>query len=167
MILRPRKDWTPTAPGGDPQRVKRGAFTLFVHYSEGDGRRLDTLDEQRAAIRAIRAFHVGPQRQWADIAYSFVLAQPWGAKGAPRLWVARGASKVPASQQGHNAGNLSVCVLADANDYIMERTATGIAWLARRTGAARILGHRDVNSTDCPGDRLYAELPSIRRMAGL
>src|SRR5215211_3713973 len=30
---------------------------------------------------------------------------------------------------------------------------------------ANIAGHRDVNSTECPGDRLYAALPSIRSAA--
>ena len=39
-----------------------------------------------------------------------------------------------------------------------------------RAGAAvtlpRICGHRDVGSTDCPGDRLYADLPDIRTRVG-
>jgi hypothetical protein len=30
----------------------------------------------------------------------------------------------------------------------------------------RISGHRDAGRTDCPGDRLYSQLPSIRKIAG-
>jgi hypothetical protein len=36
----------------------------------------------------------------------------------------------------------------------------------RRVRVRRILGHRDTNSTSCPGDALYAQLAEIRRLAG-
>ncbi|MGO9488558.1 MAG: N-acetylmuramoyl-L-alanine amidase [Solirubrobacteraceae bacterium] len=34
-----------------------------------------------------------------------------------------------------------------------------------RVSLPRIAGHRDADSTECPGDALYAELPAIRRAA--
>jgi hypothetical protein len=44
--------------------------------------------------------------------------------------------------------------------------ADGVSWTQFRAGEhvrfPRIAGHRDVDSTDCPGDALYAHLPQMR-----
>ncbi len=32
-----------------------------------------------------------------------------------------------------------------------------------RVSLPRIAGHRDADSTDCPGDALYGELPALRQ----
>lgn len=163
-MIRPRSDWTSAPAGGD--RQKPVAPILFVHYSDFAGEPLRTLASQRAAIRSMRDYHV-KANGWDDIGYSFVIAQPWHRRGAARCWVARGADRVPASQQGYNRGNVSVCVLAGPGEFAMARTAGRIADLARHVNARKVLGHRDVNSTDCPGDALYARLPEIRRLARL
>jgi hypothetical protein len=104
---------------------------------------------------------------WLDIGYSFVLTQPAGRVRDARIWRGRGRHRVPASQQGFNTGNLSVCVIANDKEEIREKTVLAIAALAKRLNARDIQGHRDVNATSCPGERLAAHLPRIRKLAGL
>lgn len=159
----PRVAWTTSRPGGDRQHPQ--APILFVHYSDSPGRPLDTWAEQRNAVRAIRDFHVN-ERGWADIGYSYVLTQPWGG-GPVRVWTGRGRHRIPAAQVGANYGNLAVCVVSKAGEPVLPGTAEAIARLARRVKARKIMGHRDVNETDCPGDALYAQLPRIRKLARL
>jgi hypothetical protein len=160
----PRAAWTTSPRGGERQDPT--APILFVHYSTQTGRLLTTWAKQREAIRAIRNYHV-EANGWADIGYSYLVTQPAGFNRKARTWVGRGRKRVPASQYGHNTGNLSVCVLTDGKEPIRAETVEAIARLARRVGARDVQGHRDVNATACPGDRLYTQLPRIRKLAGL
>lgn len=160
----PRAAWTTRPRGGTKQDPK--APILFVHYSTTPGRGLTTWQKQVQSIRAIRDYHVDVNG-WDDIGYSFVVTQPAGHVNKARIWRGRGAHRVPASQYGHNTGNLSVCVLTDGKEPVNAKTVQAIAALAKRINARDIQGHRDVNATACPGDRLYDQLPRIRRLAGL
>jgi hypothetical protein len=161
----PRVAWTTSRPGGEKQNPLNPV--LFVHYSDSPSRSLDTFAEQRDAIKAIRDFHVNV-RGWADIGYSFVLTQPWGTRrGKVRVWTGRGKHRIPASQIGHNYGNVSVCVIGNGHEPVAKRTVAAIAELAKSVNARDIKGHRDVNETDCPGDALYKLIPQMKRQAGL
>jgi hypothetical protein len=160
----PRAAWTTRPRGGDSQHPI--SPILFVHYSASPGAGLDSWQKQAAAIRAIRDYHVDVNG-WLDIGYSFVLTQPAGRVRDARIWRGRGRHRVPASQQGFNTGNLSVCVIANDKEEIREKTVLAIAALAKRLNARDIQGHRDVNATSCPGERLAAHLPRIRKLAGL
>jgi hypothetical protein len=74
---------------------------------------------------------------------------------------------VPASQEGFNTGNSSICVIADDNDKIKRSTTRALAWAVRRFPGRTVKGHRDVNQTGCPGDRLYSKVPMLSRQAKL
>lgn len=163
--IKPRRLWTPEPHTSALDWPKAGKV-LYVHITDSPGRHLTTPAAERAAIAATRRFHV-ETRGWDDIGYSYLLAQPWERDGAAAVYVGRGARRLPASQQGANRGNWSVSVLATEDERIMRRTTAAIAWLARTLRAKAILGHRDQNATSCPGDKLYAELPRIRKLAGL
>jgi hypothetical protein len=160
----PRAVWTGTDPGGDLQ--KPSSPILFVHYTASPGRGIDSRKKRIDAMRAFREHHV-VGNGWSDIGYNFVLFQPTGKIKKARIWKGRGRYRVPAAQLDHNAGNLAVSVVTDGNEPISKETVKAIAKLARKINARAIEGHRDVNSTSCPGDRLYKKLPSIRKLAGL
>lgn len=138
---------------------------LFVHFSASDGEGIDKSGEPKQAVRNIQAFHMGPERGWCDIGYSYVLIQPRGIFKRPLIFKGRGFDAVPASQEGHNSGNVSICVIADSNDRIKRSTFKALAWFVRRCPARIVRGHRDVNSTDCPGDFLYAKVAELNRIA--
>lgn len=159
--IAPRRAWTtqPHAAALDEKTSK----ILYIHVTESPGRKITTHSEQVAAMRALWEFHVRV-RGWADIGYNYVCFEPWESQGPASLYVARGAERLPAAQQGHNAGNWAVSVVATTEEFIMERTVHALAWLAANLGAHRVLGHRDANNTDCPGDKLYARLGDIREL---
>ena len=139
---------------------------LFLHYSDSPGKYLTTKKRQTAAIKAIYDYHT-QTRGWYDIGYSYVCAQPWGLYPYARIWRGRGKGVVPASQEGYNAGNVSVCVLAAPGEEVKPDTIRAIARLAKELRVKAIRAHSAVNETDCPGDQLRAALPVIRHKAGL
>lgn len=165
-VIRPRREWTLKAIDRRCTRQETTAPDLYVHYSDSPGRPLISKPRQVAAVDAIREYHVNGNG-WYDIGYSYICAQPWGFYPKARIWRGRGRNYVPASQEGHNTGTVSVCVIANGEEPIKGATINAIAQLAREVGAKQILGHKDVNSTDCPGAAIYSALPAIRKKAGL
>lgn len=165
-VIRPRREWTQKAIDRRCTRQNEAHPDLYVHYSDSRGRPLKTKAKQVAAVDAIREYHVNGNG-WYDIGYSYICAQPWGFYPKARIWRGRGKGYVPASQEGHNTGSVSVCIIADGHEPLKDETITAIAKLAREVGALRIFGHKDVNATDCPGAAIYAALPKIRKQAGL
>jgi hypothetical protein len=116
-------------------------------------------------VRNIQAFHQGPTRKWADIAYSFLVA-PDGT-----IFEGRGWGKQGAHARGHNSSSIGIAYIGDGRTVPPVEALASIAWLAgeadRRFGTLRRVGHRDVGSTVCPGDALHgwwmggAALPAV------
>jgi peptidoglycan hydrolase-like protein with peptidoglycan-binding domain len=141
------------SPGGD--RVSRSKRTdFFMHYSLGEElRREDTAEW----VREIQAFHMGPQRGWADIGYNF-LVDKFG-----NIFEGRGWDRAGAHCPGHNTTGLGLCFMGDDDP---EQDFTAAAQRAARElydEACKITGnklgmkgHRDGKSTACPGDEIYA-----------
>lgn len=146
----------------DTNPVTSGS-TLFVHWSAGKGLgpRFDTLEEQCAAVRGIQNFHMDT-RGWNDIGYNWVIVQPSGKLRHARIFEGRGLHTIPAAQEGHNTGNLAVCVLMKEGEPLRKSTVKRLKSLYKRVPCSKVKGHRDVGGTDCPGDLLYAALPEIR-----
>ena len=138
---------------------------LFFHYSEGRGAGIENLAQQSAAIRGIQNFHMDA-RGWSDIAYTWLICQPYGKLRLARLFMGRGPHAVPAAQLGHNTGNVACCILAAPGEPLKKSTKRLMIRLAKQHPGRYIAGHRDGGDTDCPGDLIYRELDSIARAAG-
>lgn len=157
--------------GQRPPRCKTGhtvgpGSTLFVHYSASDGEGIDKRGEPKQAMHNIQDFHMdNPERLWCDIAYSYVVFQQRGIFRRPLIFKGRGFGVVPASQAGHNTGNVSVCVIADSNDRVKRSTYRALAYIVRRCPARTVKGHKDVTATACPGPYLYSKVPHLNRVA--
>jgi len=152
---------------------------MFVHHTAG------TNDYSAAdvpgIIRGIYEFHVFG-RLWRDIGYNF-LVDKYG-----RLWEGRhgGITKavIGAHTQGYNSHSFGAAILGDYTTKAPERAARIayrdlIVWKFALHGVTpgasvaypdqltlpAISGHRDAGATECPGQLLYSELPSIRSAA--
>lgn len=156
-----RSRWTATEAGGEDQTVHNGI--LFVHHTVSNGKGLTTLKKQAAALNAIRRHHVYGNG-WEDIGYNYLVIQPSFPRVRARVFVGRGKGKVPASQEGYNRGNLSVAVLSN-NDKVKRSTLRALKSLARQLPVKTAMPHNAVNSTSCPGSRLHALIPQIRKAA--
>ena len=157
-----RAEWGARAYKGTPATHKLTTrSTLFVHYSAGQGRSIDTKAEQVATMKAIQAMHQN-DRGWSDIGYHFVIFQPHGDQKYAKAYQGRELSWVPAAQENHNTGNAAVCVVCAPGEPIKLSTVNRIKSIYVRVPCVPVKGHRDVGSTACPGDLLYAKLPAIR-----
>jgi len=159
-------------------RVRR----LVVHHTVTAN---DDTDPA-GTIRAIYAYHV-QSRGWDDIGYNFLVdsngniyegrySRPLAQGELPNGENTNGMGVIGAHAAGYNTGSAGVALLGNFSSVSPRPAAVVslvnlLAWKADRhgigpLGAAQgipnIAGHRDVGSTACPGDLLYAQLPGIR-----
>lgn len=107
---------------------------------------------ERAAMRQLQAFHMGPQRGWADIGYGYVVF-PSG-----RMYEGRGFEVQAAHRPGENS-EPSVSMAGDYGTRVpTDRMVGAVTRLQRDLGRTVIRGHRQRNEdgrcygTSCPGN---------------
>lgn len=141
-----------------------------------------------AMLRSIQAYHQDVNG-WSDFAYNFAVdrfGRVWEGRGGGTVQVVLGGHS-----QGFNTGTVGVVVLGDftsasVSSAALEGVAQVIAWkfalhrvdpgstvpltsagsakyaAGTKVTLPRIVGHRDVQATDCPGANLYSRLGTIR-----
>ncbi|MBA9002000.1 peptidoglycan recognition protein family protein [Thermomonospora cellulosilytica] len=146
MDIISRGEWGARAPRNRTTTTWDRRTEFIVHYSEGP---------TSQSVRSIQDFHMdNPKRRWSDIGYNFLV----DTKG--RIYEGRGWLTVGAHAPDHNTSGIGVCMIGRDGDAT-EAARKAIRWLydeaCRRAGRRlKILGHRDVYSTSCPGNELYA-----------
>lgn len=128
-----------------------------------------------ATMRAIYYYHAVVLR-WGDIGYNYVIDRNGN------IYEGRyGGENVQGGHvYGYNQGSVGIALLGTYTSAnitpLAERSLISLlAWICFRRGIAplgsglfmdkelpNIMGHRDAAPTSCPGDALYARLPSIR-----
>lgn len=146
-----------------------------------------TADQVPSILRSIQAFHIDG-RGWDDIAYNFIVdrfGRMWEGRGSADQLV-RGAHAA-----GFNTSTVGVMVLGDygslaPTDAQLDSVGELISWkfanygidpatsVAYTSGGStsipegrvvtlpRVVGHRDIGSTSCPGNEIYRVLWAIR-----
>ena len=186
--LRSREDW-----GADERlRDGRPGYNrtiqqVHVHHTVSSNRY--TRAQVPGMIRGIYRYHT-QSLGWSDIAYNFLVdrfGRSWvGRAGGPGKPV-RGAHTL-----GFNTTSTGIAVIgnyetAHPSNKVITAIVQIAAWkldkygrnpegtakvyshgsdrfpAGRRVRLPVIDGHRDTNDTACPGGRLYAKLPNIRR----
>jgi hypothetical protein len=147
-----RAQWgaRPFRPGGN--RFTPPITGVTIHW-EGPAVGTRTHDRCPALVRQIQAFHMD-SRGWTDIAYNLAVC-PHGY-----VFEGRGRDRGNgANGDDSNATRYSVCALVGTGDPQPASLLAGLADavnLARSWGAGpSVDGHRDHQSTLCPGDDLY------------
>lgn len=150
---------------------------LIVHHSFSPG---NDVTDWAAAVRGVWNFHVN-SNGWSDIGYNWLI-DPKGVIYQGRAWVDTNDNSQGAHFCGYNRQTMGVCMLGDYNSIVPSDAALRslVRLLAYRASAnainprgvafhessARnlnnISGHRDGCSTDCPGNMLYPQLPTLR-----
>jgi len=132
---------------------------LVVHF-DGNDQGLEGKDHDACHRywKATRRFHMGPDRQWLDIGYSFAVC----VHGI--VLEGRGLDHVQAAQPGGNQTWYSCTFMSGPGEQPTEAQLGAFAELraflrGKGLGAA-IKGHRQFVSTDCPGDVLFAMVKS-------
>jgi len=154
MTFITRAGWGARPPKSNGNAIGPRPLGVAVHYSEGNlGSSPDSLCDDK--VRGIQRYHMDT-KGWADIAYSFLVC-PHG-----NIFEGRGTGRGSAAN-GTTAANLdyyAVCALGGPKDTpsVLMLAGIGVAiGLCRNAGAAlKVLGHRDLFPTACPGTALYA-----------
>ncbi|MDC4232656.1 N-acetylmuramoyl-L-alanine amidase [Actinomyces sp. B33] len=158
---------------------------VVIHHTAGTNDY--TMDQSASVVRGVYEYHA-KTLGWGDIGYNF-LVDKWGRAFEGRS----GSATAPAGQmveaghaRGYNRGTMGISMLgtytSSAPSDATIRTVGRLAgWQLGRAGAtnasgsglyahkgatlARIVGHRDVNATACPGDAAYARMADFRHYA--
>ena len=97
-------------------------------------------------------------RGWQGCGYNFII-EPDGS-----LITARGTNKIGAHARGFNSRFLGIVIVGNgAANEIQFRTLRGLVQKLRKDfNIHRIVGHRDVGQTECPGKILYQQIKAIQ-----
>jgi N-acetylmuramoyl-L-alanine amidase len=104
---------------------------------------------------------------WNDIGYSFA------AGSDNRIYIGRGWSAVGAHAPGYNNRSIGFCVIGDwGEDVPPEGQLSAVKQMIKkgiREGYIqenyKLIGHRQVRDTECPGDALYKEIQTWSQWA--
>lgn len=140
---------------------------IIVHHTESPG----------GDVEFVRHIHVDINK-WSDVGYHFVITNgkshgSWNAGGDGEIQEGRPMERMGAHAKGANKGSVGISLVGtfDETEPTSKQVASVcglIATLCNKFNLdprSDVLGHRDVGNTDCPGDNLYALLPTIREVA--
>lgn len=168
MTYVPRAGWGARSPQGPRNALDRSPKGVGVHWNgPGCAAQIRTHDKCPGFIRGIQSFHMGPQRGWSDIAYSLFIC-PHGD-----VYEGRGKG-VGTAAFGSNHGNRYYYALyamwGEGDGPVPDALLDGLrdaVRICRGWGAGnQIIGHRDEQNTQCPGDELYSYVKTGRLEPG-
>lgn len=159
-----------TWPLSYPEDIKK----IVIHHTAS----ARNLEDPKQAIRDIYVWHT-LTKGWGDIGYNYIIDQ----KG--NIYEGRyGGEMVAGAHAGRgNFGSIGIAVLGNFQDseppeavvssltaLIKEKAElynidTEGASLFRGEKYPNVMGHRDIMTTACPGEKLYDMLPTIRKLA--
>ena len=160
MTFITRAQWGARPPTSNGNTIGLHPLGVAVHYSAANlGSSPDALCDDK--VRGIQNYHID-HNGWADIAYSFLVC-PHG-----NVFEGRGTGRGSAAN-GTTQANLdyyAVCALGGPKDtpsMLMLASIGDAIGLCRKAGAgAKVIGHRDLFPTACPGIALYAYVKAGR-----
>lgn len=175
-LVIPRTHWgaDETIVRAEPRYADRLEFAIVHHTA---GRQPKSPEESAALVRGIQTFHV-KGNGWNDIGYNFLLDR-FG-----QIFEGRGGGieqpVIGAHARGFNTRGVGIAALGQFQKVGITHEARAalvrfLAWrldvghvdplaqVAFADGISRraVAGHRDVNSTICPGEKLWEGLEGV------
>ncbi|KAM8793918.1 N-acetylmuramoyl-L-alanine amidase, partial [Eudromia elegans] len=160
----PRCVWGARPYRGTPLALRPPLASVFIHHTLEPGAPCRSFAACARAARAVQRFHQDA-RAWDDIGYSFLV----GSDGY--LYEGRGWRWVGAHTRGYNSRGYGVGYVGDYTGAPPDAEALALVRdallpCAVRAGHLRpgysLRGHRQVGSTQCPGDSLFREIRTWR-----
>ncbi|CAD7092431.1 unnamed protein product [Hermetia illucens] len=152
-----REEWG-AKPAKLVEKFRGPSPYVIIHHSYQPGACF-TTDDCKAAMRSMQEFHqIG--RGWNDIGYTFAIG------GDGNIYEGRGFNVVGAHAPGYNNRSVGICVIGDWRfklppPNMLEAVHNLIDYGVSKEFIAKdfkLLGHRQVRDTECPGDRLFDEI---------
>uniref|UniRef100_A0A8D2D855 Peptidoglycan recognition protein 2 n=1 Tax=Sciurus vulgaris TaxID=55149 RepID=A0A8D2D855_SCIVU len=158
--IHPRCRWGAAPYRGSPTPLQLPLGFLYVHHTYVPAPPCTTFTRCSANMRSMQSFHQDT-RGWDDIGYSFVV----GSDGY--VYEGRGWHWVGAHTLGHNTRGFGVAFVGNYTATLPTEAALRtvrevLPSCALRAGLLRpdykLLGHRQLVATDCPGNALFGLL---------
>ncbi|GAA1107611.1 peptidoglycan recognition family protein [Nocardiopsis composta] len=167
-----RSDWGARPPKTAATITSRPDH-IVVHHTATANSTNYTKSHAAALSRAIQRYHMD-SNGWADIGQHFTISRGgYVMEGRNRTLAAmqQGRHVIGAHTANHNSHTVGIeneglYGSATPPEKLFASLVETCAWLCsiyNLDPSSAIVGHRDYNVTSCPGDRLYAMLPRLRR----
>ena len=150
MRIYTRSAWTSRSPKNRISLDFDNVKFIVAHWPGSKG----NLDPKKTAayLRGWQAYHMDT-RGWTDIAYNEAI----DLNGD--VWICRGAYKDGATS-GYGGRSYSILLVLGQKDTPTEAMLAALktrSELHRKQSASscKVVGHRDLVKTDCPGDKIY------------
>ena len=149
-----RSAWGARSPTHRHQNMPSTPRYVFIHHSASGS--CDSLRTCKEKVKAFQDLHID-DNGWADIGYSFLIG------GDGTVYEGRGWGKVGAHTRNYNSAGLGICLIGNFNDEWPTNDALNAARRLIECGVSSgrirsdytLRGHRDMGSTECPGNNLY------------
>ncbi len=171
-----RADWKARAPKNNIQVLASGPTHIVVHHT-ATGNVSDTSTSHAAALsRSIQRYHMD-SNGWSDTGQQLTISRGGHImEGRDRSLQAirDGRHVLGAHTANHNSHTIGIenegtYTSATPPGALMSALVDTCSWLClvyRLDPQEAIVGHRDYNATNCPGDKLYSMLPKLRNDVG-
>nr|XP_036673627.1 peptidoglycan-recognition protein LB isoform X1 [Drosophila suzukii] len=152
-----RSDWGARFPKS-VEHFEGPAPYVIIHHSYMPAVCYSTPDCMKS-MRDMQDFHQ-LERGWNDIGYSF------GIGGDGMIYTGRGFNVIGAHAPRYNDKSVGIVLIGDWRTELPPKQMLDAAKNLIAFGvfkgyidpAYKLLGHRQVRDTECPGDRLFAEI---------
>lgn len=154
--------WAWAAPPADAGMRPHTVARVTIHHTGPPA--WHGVPAAAGLLRAIHAFHTGPERRWPDIAYHLLI----DLDGV--IWEGRPLAVAGDTATAYDpTGHALIALLGDydgqtPNDAQVAQLSRTIRWLNETYGLdpATLGGHRDYAATACPGRHLAALIDALR-----
>ncbi|MFA1546370.1 peptidoglycan recognition family protein [Actinomadura chokoriensis] len=168
-----RAQWRARAPRRPTKVRRRPPDHIIVHHTATANSEDRSLAHALALSRLIQNFHMD-KNGWDDTGQQLTISRGgivMEGRHHSLKAIRAGGLAVGAQVLHHNSHTIGI----ENEGTYMSRAVPGslwrslvevCVWLCREYDlepSKAIVGHRDYNNTSCPGDRLYARLPELRR----
>ncbi|MCP2340515.1 peptidoglycan recognition protein family protein [Actinomadura rupiterrae] len=172
-FVHPRADWKARPPRRPATVLNRAPDRIVLHHTASPNSPDTSLEHAYRLSRDVQRFHMRG-RGWDDSGQQLTISRGgYVMEGRNRSLQAilDGRHAVGAQALHHNAHTIGIenegtYVSEDLPDALRASLVEVCAWLCVRYGldpSEAIVGHRDLCSTDCPGDRFYSRIPDLRK----
>lgn len=167
-----RSDWGARAPKGNIELRAQGPTHIVVHHT-ATGNVSDMSTSHAAALsRSIQRYHMD-SNGWSDTGQQLTISRGghiMEGRDKSLQAIREGRHVIGAHTANHNSHTIGIenegtYTSATPPGTLMSSLVDTCAWLClvyRLDPQEAIVGHRDYNATNCPGDKLYSMLPKLR-----
>ncbi|HEY3687984.1 MAG TPA: peptidoglycan recognition family protein [Streptosporangiaceae bacterium] len=170
-----RGQWGARKPKVAATVLNRKPDHIVIHHTASPNSKDYSTHHGAALSRSIQAFHMD-HNGWDDMGEQFTISRGgYVMEGRNRTLSAVAAHKhvvgaQTANENSHTLGieNEGTYITATPTAKLWNALIETCAWLCDHYGLnpyTAIVGHRDYNSTQCPGNKLYSMLPTLRKSA--